>query len=60
MPYLHALGISRPTPDMAYDNALPRFIERILDPVASPRDLTAFAAVCEPLAALGPTSAGGA
>jgi (1->4)-alpha-D-glucan 1-alpha-D-glucosylmutase len=40
-------------PNEAYDDAVRRFIERILDPVASVRFLADFAAFREPLAVLG-------
>ena len=40
-------------PNEAYDEALRRFIERVLDPVASPRFLADFGAFREPLAGLG-------
>jgi len=40
-------------PDEAYDEALLRFIERVLDPAASPRFLDDFGAFREPLARLG-------
>jgi len=40
-------------PNEAYDEALVRFIERVLDPVASPRFLPDFVTFREPLARLG-------
>jgi len=40
-------------PNEAYDEALGRFIERLLDPTASPRFLADMAAFREPLARLG-------
>jgi len=40
-------------PNAAYDEALARFIQRVLDPVASPRFLADFDTFREPLARLG-------
>jgi (1->4)-alpha-D-glucan 1-alpha-D-glucosylmutase len=40
-------------PNTAYDEALARFVERVLDPAQSPRFLSEFAAFREPLAVAG-------